>query len=61
MSGWQARSRPDACAIFSDEFGRPRRVVEAVRGEKLPFEKTETGWRVAVPEFQIDACVVAEY
>ena len=48
-------------ATFSDEFGRPRRVVEAVRGEELPCEKTEAGWRVDVPEFQINACVVAEY
>ncbi|MFC1596955.1 hypothetical protein ACFL5Q_03310 [Planctomycetota bacterium] len=50
-----------AAATFSHDFGRPRRVIEAARGSELPLEKTAGGWRVSVPEFQISACVVAEY
>jgi len=63
--GNEAASPPPALegvvATFSDDFGRPRRVVEAVRGSELSFEETAAGWRVSVPEFPISACVVAEY
>ena len=58
-------SPPPPCAgvtaTLSHDFGRPRRVIEAARGSELPLEKTANGWRVSVPEFQVNACVVAEY
>jgi hypothetical protein len=46
---------------FTRNLGKPRRVLEAVTGRELPIEKTNGGWLVQVPEFQINACVVAEY
>ena len=61
----EGTSPPPACAdvtvTFSGDFGRPRRVIEAVQGSELRLEKTASGWRASVPEFQINACVVAEY
>ena len=42
----------------------PSRVgeVHPLIGEReLPIEKTADGWRVSVPTFPINACVVAEY
>jgi hypothetical protein len=61
----EGTSPPPTCAgvtaTFSHDFGRPLRVLEAVQGLALPFEKTANGWRASVPEFQINACVVADY
>jgi len=61
----EGTSPPPPCAgvtvTVSGEFGCPRRFIEAVRGSEIPVEKTAAGWRVSVPEFQISACVVAEY
>jgi hypothetical protein len=46
---------------FVRTLGQPTRVLEAVTGRELPFDKTSDGWRVQVPRFQINACVVAQY
>jgi hypothetical protein len=58
-------SPPPACKdvtiTFSQEFGKPRRVVEAVNRTELPAVNPADGWRVSVPIFQTAACVVAEY
>jgi hypothetical protein len=46
---------------FSRDYGKPRTVVEAVDGSELGLEETPDGWSVSLPEFQINACVVAQY
>jgi hypothetical protein len=51
----------DVTVTFSPEFGKPRRVFEAVTETELPPVNTPDGWRATVPEFQTTACVVAEY
>ncbi len=61
----EGTSPPPPCAgvtlTVSHDLGSPQRFIEAVRGSELPFEKTAAGRRVSVPEFQISACVAAEY
>ncbi len=62
----EGTSQPSPCTNVTITFaartlGQPTRVLEAVSGRELPFEKTSDGWRVSVPRFQINACVVAEY
>lgn len=61
----QGTKPPQACTgvtvTFGDSSMQPKRVFEAVSDSKLAMEKTEAGWRVTVPTFQVNACVVAEY
>jgi len=61
----EGTSQPCPCTnvtiTFARTLGQPTRVLEVIRGRELPVEKTNDGWRVPVPLFQINACVVAEY
>jgi len=56
---------PPACSgvsiTFTRELASPRRVFEVLSGQDLPVKARADGARVQVPEFQINACVVAEY
>ena len=51
----------DVTVTFLDAPGRPKRVLEAISGRPLPVESRANAWQVYLPEFQINACLVAEY
>jgi hypothetical protein len=55
---------PDPCADVAIELALPGRAVnrafEALTATELALAPTADGVRVRVPQFQINACVVAE-
>lgn len=46
---------------ISAKRGAPKKVFDALGQKNLTFKKTQNGFRVEVPNFQINACVVFEF
>ncbi|UCD29452.1 MAG: hypothetical protein JSV03_02920, partial [Planctomycetota bacterium] len=46
---------------FSKSIGQPKKVFEVLSGKQLIIKPSDNDVQVQIPEFQIMACVVAEY